>query len=308
MPDESDRAAEPRYDLHVHTSNSDGRESPDRVLERAGQVSGPTRIAGLALTDHSALTWDDVLVKTARAHGTELLFPGIEISTTHEGHKYHVLGYGYGLLDDDFVRYAFTPTRIKNEVYARVIDDLRRDGHALPQFEDMLAGRDLGAGEEHPAKWMMSKTVISRYLARDGLSEEQGRTLLAESYERHKSRSPDRYLPTREVVARVRAHGGLPSIAHAWWECPSGLNNYDNVVATLALLRDDGLIGLEVSTRHHTVGTEESRRAVADALGLLPTAGSDYHANGKTTPGQFGVTGVELDRLRQRAADLDLTL
>ena len=273
MAGSGDPGVEPKYDLHVHTTNSDGLEPPERVIARAGHL------AGLAFTDHSAVTFDDTLVKTARERGIELLFPGIEISTTHDRRKYHVLGYGKGLLDPDFVDYSFTPTRIKNEVYAVIINELRRDGHPLPSFEDMMAGRGLDSkGDEEPAhltKWMMSKTVISRYLVADGLAEPDARVLLTERYERHKSRRPDRYLPTRDVVERVRAHGGLPGIAHAWWECPAGLNTHDDVVATLRMLRDAGLLGLEVSTRHHTVGTEESRRAVAASLGLLPMSGSD---------------------------------
>lgn len=293
---------EAKYDLHVHTSNSDGLESPKEVLARAGHL------AGLVLTDHSAVTFDDGLVKMAREQGVELLFPGVEISTMHDGCKYHVLGYGHGLLDASFLDYAFTPTRIKNEVYAVIIDELRRDGYALPPFQDMMAGCDLAAEPLHPTKWMMSKTVISRYLGRDGVPEPKARTLVAERYERHKSRRPDRYLPTRDVVARVRAHRGLASIAHAWWECPAGLNTPGNVAATLRLLCDAGLAGLEVSTRHHTVGTEQSRRQVAADLGLLPMSGSDYHANGKTELGQFGMSGAELDRLRRKAADLGLLL
>lgn len=226
----------------------------------------------------------------------------------HDGRKYHVLGYGRGLLESDFLDYAFTPTRIKNEVYAVIIDELRRDGYALPSFDDMMAGRDLAAEPLHATKRMMSKAVIGRYLVRDGVPEPTARALLAERYERRKSRHPGRYMPTRDVVARIRAHRGVASIAHAWWECPAGLNTPENVVATLRLLRDAGLIGLEVSTRHHTVGTEASRRQVAADLGLHPTSGSDYHANGKTELGQFGMNRAELDQLRQTAADLDLML
>jgi hypothetical protein len=302
MPGNGGSGTEPKYDLHVHTSNSDGLESPEEVLGRAGHL------AGLAFTDHSAISFDDALVKMARAHGVELLFPGVEISTMHDECKYHVLGYGHGLLDSDFLDYAFTPTRIKNEVYAVIVDELRRDGYALPSFQDMMAGRGLAAEPLHPTKWMMSKTVISQYLVRDGVPESAARSLLAECYECHKSHHSDRYLPTRDVVARVRGHRGLASIAHAWWECPAGHNTPGNVEATLRLLCDAGLVGLEVSTRHHTVGTEESRRQVAAALGLLPMSGSDYHANRKTELGQFGMSGAELDRLRQTAADLDLIL
>lgn len=34
---------EPKYDLHVHTSNSDGLESPEQVLARARRGPGTSR-------------------------------------------------------------------------------------------------------------------------------------------------------------------------------------------------------------------------------------------------------------------------
>lgn len=310
------------YDLHVHTTNSDGLMSPSDVLH------GAASIGGLALTDHSALTWGAEILAAAEAAGARLLFPGTEISTTHEGRKYHVLAYGRELLDPAFGDYAFHPTRVKNEVYAMVVDDLVRSGHGLPPFEDMLAGVPSGSGSaappttstaagatgatggapRHPTKWMMSKTLIGSYLIEDGMPAERAHTLLHEKYEHFRSRSVDRYLRTTEVVAKVTEIGGVAAIAHPWWECPSGRNTAQQVLADLRDLSRLGLLGLEVSTRHLTVGTEAERRTVASKLGLLPFAGSDFHANGKTSIGQFGVTDQELDAIHQAAAARDVSL
>ncbi|MEU9509354.1 hypothetical protein AB0D32_24100 [Micromonospora sp. NPDC048170] len=277
------------YDLHVHTTNSDGRWTPEEVLSGAGHL------AGLAITDHSGLTWSDKLATLARDHGTQLLFPGMEISTTHKGNKYHVLAYGRGIREPDFEEFAFHPTRTKNAIYMAVLAELRREGFALPDGGDILAA------PEHPGKWMLSKTLIGGHLVAAGMDPDEARRVLTEKYDRLKQEHPDRYLPTIETIRRVREVGGVPAIAHAWWECPSGRNSWAGVGTALAEFRAAGLLGLEVSTRHVTVGTEAERREVAAELGLVPTAGSDFHANGKTALGQFGLDEDEMAEFRRTA-------
>jgi hypothetical protein len=312
-----------RYDLHVHTTVSDGLMSPTEVLRAA------TALAGVVLTDHSVVTWHSTTagepgadtrfaaVPAVAAAGVggpvgmtpiaHPLFPGIEISTVHEGRKYHVLGYGRGLLDPGFADYAFFPTRIKNEVYAALVDRLQARGYRIPQPREILAGHVPGSPDAHPGrsthpeKRMLSKTLIGRHLEAAGVPAPRARDLLAREYDDLKAWFPSRYLPTLDAIRAVREAGAVPAVAHPWWQCPTGLTTWQVVASDLARFARAGLIGLEVSTRHLSVRTEDDRRAVARDLHLYPVAGSDFHANGRTSLGQFGLTRAELDGFRQRA-------
>jgi predicted metal-dependent phosphoesterase TrpH len=71
-----------RFDLHVHSNCSDGRDSVESIL-RAAVRRG---LAGLSITDHDTLRGSERAMKIIREEGLELvLIPGAEV-TTSEGH------------------------------------------------------------------------------------------------------------------------------------------------------------------------------------------------------------------------------
>ena len=287
-------AAERLYDLHVHTSNSDGNESPLDVAR------GAARAAAICITDHSGVTHSPALEHAAATAGSGLLFPGIEVSTMHQGRKYHVLGYGQGLLEQAVAHHLFHPTRVKNAVYAQVTKALRTSGVRLPDdAEMMLAAADASGVADTPGKWMMSKRVILA-AARAAGSQVPVGTVEA-MYEDAAQAHPSRYLDTVECLRKMREHGVLPSLAHPWWECASGRNSWSTVEEHLRTFRAAGLLAAEVSSRHDNIGSEAERRSVAADVSLLVSAGSDYHANGKTCIGQYGITAEELDHLIRQA-------
>ncbi|NYC95119.1 putative metal-dependent phosphoesterase TrpH [Clostridium acetobutylicum] len=75
-------------DFHIHTNASDGKYTPEKVLELA-KTAG---INILAITDHDTTS----SVKKAIAVGNELgikVLPGIELSTLKNGESIHILGY-----------------------------------------------------------------------------------------------------------------------------------------------------------------------------------------------------------------------
>ena len=71
-----------RFDLHVHSNCSDGRDAVETIL-RAAVRRG---LFGLSITDHDTLKGSDKARKIIREEGLELiLIPGAEV-TTSEGH------------------------------------------------------------------------------------------------------------------------------------------------------------------------------------------------------------------------------
>lgn len=99
-------------DLHIHTSNSDGEESPDVVIDKAKEAG----LSLIAITDHNRFTFT-----TCRDVGGILVIPGIEFST-----KYYV------------------PTR--NETAEIHIVGIFPDGVNELDFEDIFEG--IGIGKE----------------------------------------------------------------------------------------------------------------------------------------------------------------
>ncbi|MCI8327378.1 MAG: PHP domain-containing protein, partial [Lachnospiraceae bacterium] len=75
-------------DLHVHSTASDGTDSPKELVSLA-KTAG---LSAFALTDHDTIKGLDAARSAALKAGIELV-PGIELSTDYEGTEIHMLGY-----------------------------------------------------------------------------------------------------------------------------------------------------------------------------------------------------------------------
>src|SRR5215470_2690219 len=77
------------FDLHSHSTASDGVLAPSALLQRAA-ANG---VGALALTDHDELVGLAEAAEAAQACGVRLI-PGVEISVTWGGMTIHVVGLG----------------------------------------------------------------------------------------------------------------------------------------------------------------------------------------------------------------------
>src|SRR5262249_22384527 len=75
-----------RFELHCHSTYSDGTESPERVAARAAE----REVAVFALTDHDTCAGSGVAVAGARA------LRAVELSCDDDGRTVHVLAYDRG--------------------------------------------------------------------------------------------------------------------------------------------------------------------------------------------------------------------
>ena len=78
-------------DLHMHTSFSDGRLTPEELIAEAKKAG----LHYIALTDHDTVDgishlYESGLFPTKGIH----IIPGIEFSAHHPLHEVHILGYG----------------------------------------------------------------------------------------------------------------------------------------------------------------------------------------------------------------------
>lgn len=82
------------YDLHTHSTSSDGKFSPKEVVTQAFE----NKVKYLALTDHDTVSGIDEALEESKKLGITFI-PGIELSTEHNGESVHILGYFKG---DDY--------------------------------------------------------------------------------------------------------------------------------------------------------------------------------------------------------------
>jgi predicted metal-dependent phosphoesterase TrpH len=269
-----------RVDLHMHTTASDGCLSPEQIVA-AVKAEG---INLFAIADHD--TTENVLETERHAHRAGLSFiRATEVSTNDGPLLCHVLSYGIDLnhrpLQDLLAstRQAFTDSQITS---LRAIRDAG--------FSFDLAPFDTYKWDPSRGGWTALNFLI-----------DQG--VVTDVHDFFKRIAPlvrvklwPACPPTVPTIRLIREAGGIPVLAHPG-ESLKRLDHAD-VLAKLTEYRDAGLCGIECFSPYHTPDKIIHWLSVTEKLGLLSTAGSDYH--GDFTPERA------LGRPKAYASDLNL--
>jgi predicted metal-dependent phosphoesterase TrpH len=267
MTTEPDRTA--TIDLHTHTTASDGLDSPVGLVELAARRG----LSVLAVTDH------DTVVALAEAGAAALergitLVPGVELSTTVPTGEVHVLGYFVDRQDDAFTARLAELASARVRRVERMIDRLHELGY-LVDGDAILAEASVGSvGRPHVARALMAIGAAST---------------VSDAFDRFLKAGRPAYVPrdpfTPEDAVRLLAdHGAVPTLAHP-------LSTGD-IEGTLRRLVPAGLRGFETYYAEYAPEQHRQLRAIADAWGLVPTGGSDYHGAGFREGRELGAAPV----------------
>lgn len=268
-------------DLHSHTTASDGQHAPRELLERA-RAAG---IATLGVTDHDTVAGLPEAEEAAARLGVRLV-PGIELSAFVHGKEVHLLGH---FIRRDEPALASFSARLREERRTRMlrmVEKMRGLGYPV-RFDEVLAV----AGAAHLGRPHLARALVERGWCAD----------VKEAFDRFlgdgKPAFVERFkLTGEEAVALIREAGGTATAAHP---AVSRLDRYD-----LQALCAAGLAGLEVHHSDQDPGARERLLVLARELGLVPTAGSDFHGE-KVVPGRrLGTTSMspeDFEVLRARA-------
>lgn len=261
-------------DLHAHTTASDGSCSPRQLVQLAQEVG----LEAVGVTDHDTIAgWPEALAASEEL-GVEVV-PGVELSTSYAGGRFHLLGYYVdpqsaliSVLDE-----IQTARRQRNEeIFAR----LKELNVPLEETEvRAIAGREEGElGRPHFAQAMLQRGYVSslqeafnKYLA-DG----------AAAY------IPKKVLSPKEAITAIHAAGGV-----AIWAHPP-LNRKLTLVELEERLRDWvewGLDGLEVYYFRYTPEEAAWARQVCEQFKLIGSGGSDFHGTAKPDV-KLGITNT----------------
>jgi 3',5'-nucleoside bisphosphate phosphatase len=249
----------PGFDLHTHSTFSDGTLDPEEVVELASTRD----LTGIALTDHDSTLGVQRARVAATGTGLALLL-GCELSAEHDGNPVHVLGYGF---DPDEPAFAARRAWIREGRVGRarrMVERLRGLG-AEVDFERVceLAG-DGAIGRPHVARAMVEAGVVDDVNAAFGPDwiGTGGRAYVAK----------DAVTPI-EAVALIHGAGGVAVLAHP--SIHAGARAVPEPV--IRAMADAGLDGLEADHPDHSPQDRARWRALAAELGLETTGSSDCH-------------------------------
>ena len=78
-----------KVDLHIHSTASDGRYSPEEIVRKAAELG----LSVIALADHDSVDGVVPALEAAKAFPGLRVIPCVEISTDTANGEVHVLGY-----------------------------------------------------------------------------------------------------------------------------------------------------------------------------------------------------------------------
>lgn len=268
----------PNYDLHCHSTASDGLLAPATLVERAAGNG----VDVLALTDHDEIS--GLAEARSRAAELELRFiDGVEVSVSWSGVTIHIVGLN---IDPDNAQLQQGLQAIRQgrtERAKKMAQDLARAG--IPgSLEGAYAYVDNPnlIGRTHFARFLVEKRYVSD---------------VKSAFQHYLVSGKPGYVPHQwatldDGLACIKAGGGVAVLAH-----PGRYKlTRTEMRKFLGEFKDGGGTGIEVVTGSHTAEQFLQYGILAQEFGLLASRGSDFHGPGESR--------VDLGQLPNVAADL----
>jgi 3',5'-nucleoside bisphosphate phosphatase len=273
-----------KVDLHLHSTESDGRLSPTALVELAHR-NGVSR---MSLTDHDTTNG---LVE-ARAVGQRLgveVIPGIEVSVDIPGSEIHMIGLFLDYEQPDFQEMLskFRAGRLgRAEGMVQRLNDL---GVPISMERVLEIAGEASVGRPHVAQALLEAGHISQ---------------ISEAFDKYIDRNGPAYverlkLTPAESIELIHSVRGMAIMAH-----PLFTDNVEQIIPELA---NDGLDGVECYYPSHSPADVERVLAMVRSAGLLSSGGSDFHGfpmaelkEASNEPGSVATPPEVLDALWER--------
>jgi predicted metal-dependent phosphoesterase TrpH len=253
-------AADAPVDLQLHTIHSDGRWTPNALIDHlAGEG-----FAAAAITDHDNMEQVSAHLALAAAHDLTLI-PAVEVTTTWRDQMVDVLCFGFDAFDEALpLRTVCRNVMSRQQANTRTVhDNLRRAGLALP--DDPAALETIlntpSADQAHAfVRWL-------RALGYDTAERPAGKIAVEAGLEMVMT-------PIAQAIDAAHQSGAVCLVAHP------GRDDLHPpfTAASLDRLRADTPIdGLEAYYPRHLPEQSAMFADYARRHGLLVSAGSDSH-------------------------------
>ena len=258
------------YDLHSHSTVSDGSLSPEHLVARAIDQG----VDVLALTDHDGT--EGITAAQAAAQGTKLsLVTGVEISVTWGSSTIHILGLKVDHKNAALQKGLEKIRDYRKERAFKIAERLEKSGISGAYEGASQYASPVMLGRVHFAKFLVDKghakninDVFKRYLVRNKPGYVSGE-----------------WATLAQAVNWINGAGGQAVIAH-----PA---RYKMTATKLRRLitefKELGGVGLEVVSGRQHPEEIKTLAKLANDFNLLASCGSDFHSPDNTW--------VELGRL-----------
>ena len=259
-------------DLHIHSTFSDGRDTPEEIVE-AAKAAG---LRYIAITDHDTVEGVTALYESGHyASSTLRIIPGVGFSAGDEQHEIHILGYNIDLYDAGLQEKLEEISEARWVRFTEIVERLRGLGYEIGETEVLTDERFCKAvGRSHVARVMVRKGYFNSTRA---------------CFEQLLKRGCPAYVPhfqlsSEELIQLIKGAGGIPVLAN-----PKALGDEKRIARLIA----QGIEGIEAFYPTYDRQDTQHYLDVAQKAGLLVSGGSDYRGFAGREPDAIGKFTIE---------------
>lgn len=255
-------------DLHTHTCKSDGSYTPAELVDYAIEKE----LSAVAITDHDSIEGLDEALSHAKALKEKGLpsievVPGIEFSTKYGEQDVHVVGlyiaYESPVFQDALAR--FVDSRINRN--RKMCENLQGAGIDIT-YEKLLT--------RYPDS-VITRAHYASYLLDEGYVKSRQDAFAMYLGDHTKYFVPREKVTPEQAVKLILHAGGIPILAHP----PLYHMGNDRLDALTALLKAEGLMGIEAFYSTYSNQDIRDMQRLAAKYDLLLSGGSDFHGANK---------------------------
>lgn len=263
-----------KIDLHMHTTVSDGTDTPEEILGRIRDLGMDL----FSVTDHDAIRASMEIPELRKEEDPHFL-SGVEFSCQDEGGKYHILGYGYDSSSEAIRKVVQMGHDIRLAKLKDRLDFLQETfGFDFPEEELRKLFAMENPGKPHIGNMMVRLGYVAT--KEDAIHDYI-----------NKKKGPSRHVRPEDAIEGILKSGGIPVLAHPTYGSGEELILGDDMEERLRHLLPFGLQGVEAYYSGFTDKIIAEMRAFAEKFDLYVTAGSDYHGRNKLV--SLGDTNLE---------------
>lgn len=257
------------YDLHCHSTVSDGLLSPTELVARAAERG----VRVLALTDHDDLDGLPEARAAAAQHGIEFV-DGVEISVSWRSYTVHVVGLH---IDPNYPPLVAGVASVRNG-----------RGERARKMADSLAASGIGGALEGAYRYagnpgMIGRTHFARFLVASGRCKDVKSVFKNYLVKGKPGYVSHQWALLADVIGWIRGSGGVAVLAHPGryvsGKKPMGR---PTLLELLGEFIELGGQGIEVVSGSHTPAQYAEFARYAREFCLLASCGSDFHGPGES--------------------------
>jgi len=248
-------------DLHMHSTYSDGSDSPEELA----QIALNNGVIGASLTDHDIIEGSLIFAEKCRKMDIEAI-AGIEVSAISDN-TLHILGY--------------YPNKIENKLF-EFLSKMRKERELRTgKMLTILQSQGVMISEQDVYKEATSNNISRAHMAK-ALVTLRYATSIKDAFDRYLGPKCKAYISKeifqpQEVISIIRNTGGVPVLAHPY-AMKLGRDELDKYVRNLSQM---GLMGIEAFYPDYGLSETSYLLSLAQKYSLIITGGSDYHGNNK---------------------------